>query len=49
MQQQNTPHLNLTLDDIYGKGLNYANRIPKAGRILNQFTKKLGRDNQSNR
>ena len=29
--------------------LNCVNRIPKAGRILDRFTEKLGRDNQSNR
>ena len=28
--------------------LNYANRISKAGRILDQSTKELGRSNQSN-
>ena len=31
------------------KGLNCANRIPKAERILDQFTEKLKRGNQSNR
>jgi len=29
--------------------LNCTNRISKAGRILNQSTKELGRSNQSNR
>jgi len=28
--------------------LNCTNRISKAGRILDQFTKELGRSNQSN-
>jgi len=31
------------------RGLNCANGIPKAGRILDQFTEKLKRSNQNNR
>jgi len=31
------------------RGLNYANRISKARKILDWFTEKLRRNNQSNR